>query len=184
MAKRGTCMNKGLLEVLSTPQCLRFRVDFEGLGFMFPIYRLTFLKPGSLSVQSALKNVCTYCQSKPPRKLEIRLTLCEVRTQGCICCMYILFWVTPPPKKKLETGIPYTLLLRVEAVGCGTSGLLLLGSPVVPFYPVSFWVPLLKPNSRKKGALIIKGLLGNLDYSVKAWIITSMGPSGSFWELH
>ena len=75
---------------------------------------------------------------------------------------------SPPQKKKLETGIPYTLLLRVEAVGCGTSGLLLLGSPVVPFYPVSFWVPLLKPNSRKKGALIIKGLLGNLDYSVKA----------------
>ena len=36
------------------------------------------------------------------------------------------------------------------------------GSPVVPFYPFSFWVPLLKPNSRKKGTLIIKGLLGNL----------------------
>ena len=30
------------------------------------------------------------------------------------------------------------------------------------FYPFSFWVPLLKPNSRKKGTLIIKGLLGNL----------------------
>ena len=41
----------------------------------------------------------------------------------------------------------------------------LLGSPVVPFYPFSFWVPLLKPNSRKKGTLIIKGLLGNLGYS-------------------
>ena len=38
----------------------------------------------------------------------------------------------------------------------------MLGSPVVPFYPFSFWVPLLKPNSRKKGTLIIKGLLGNL----------------------
>ena len=37
-----------------------------------------------------------------------------------------------------------------------------LGSPVVPFYPFSFWVPLLIPNSRKKGTLIIKGLLGNL----------------------
>ena len=36
-----------------------------------------------------------------------------------------------------------------------------LGSPVVPFYPFSFWVPLLKPNSRKKGTLI-KGLLGKL----------------------
>ena len=34
--------------------------------------------------------------------------------------------------------------------------------PSVPFYPFSFWVPLLKPNSRKKGTLIIKGLLGNL----------------------
>ena len=38
-----------------------------------------------------------------------------------------------------------------------------LGAPAVPFYPFSFWVPLLKPNSRKKGTLIIKGLLGNLD---------------------
>ena len=37
-----------------------------------------------------------------------------------------------------------------------------LGSPVVPFYPFSFWVPLLKPNSRKKDTLIVKGLLGNL----------------------
>ena len=37
-----------------------------------------------------------------------------------------------------------------------------LGSPVVPFYPFSCWVPVLKPDSRKKGTLIIKGLLGNL----------------------
>ena len=37
-----------------------------------------------------------------------------------------------------------------------------LGSPVVPFYPFSFWAPLLKPNSRNKGTLIIKGLLGKL----------------------
>ena len=36
----------------------------------------------------------------------------------------------------------------------------MLGSPVVPFYPFSFWVPLLKPNSRKQGTLTIKGLLG------------------------
>ena len=36
------------------------------------------------------------------------------------------------------------------------------GAPVVPFYPFSFWLPLLKPNSRKKGTLIIKALLGNL----------------------
>ena len=32
-------------------------------------------------------------------------------------------------------------------------------STLLPFF---FWVPLLKPNSRKKGTLIIKGLLGNL----------------------
>ena len=37
-----------------------------------------------------------------------------------------------------------------------------LGSRVVPFCPFSFLVPLLKPNSRKKGTLIMKGLLGNL----------------------
>ena len=38
----------------------------------------------------------------------------------------------------------------------------MLGPPVVPFCPFSFWVPLVKPNSRKKGTLIVKGLLGNL----------------------
>ena len=39
-----------------------------------------------------------------------------------------------------------------------------LGSPVVPFCLFSFWVPLLKPNSRKKGTLIFKGSLENLDF--------------------
>ena len=43
--------------------------------------------------------------------------------------------------------------------GLGVEG---LGSPVVAFYPFSFWAPVLTPNSSKKGTLIIKGLLGNL----------------------
>ena len=33
----------------------------------------------------------------------------------------------------------------------------------VPFCPFYFRVPLLKPTSRKKGTLIMKGLLRNLD---------------------
>ena len=37
-----------------------------------------------------------------------------------------------------------------------------LGTPVVPFCPVYLGVSLLKLNSRKKGTLVIKGLLGNL----------------------
>ena len=37
-----------------------------------------------------------------------------------------------------------------------------LGTPVVPFCPFYLGVSLLKLNSRKKGTLIIKGLLGNL----------------------
>ena len=41
-------------------------------------------------------------------------------------------------------------------------GKLQLGTPVVPFYPFYFGVSLLKLNSRKKGILIIGGLLGNL----------------------
>ena len=52
------------------------------------------------------------------------------------------------------------LAQRVPAGTCVGSPV--IGAPVVPFYPFSFWVPLLKPNSRKKGTLIIKGLLGNL----------------------
>ena len=45
-------------------------------------------------------------------------------------------------------------------------GSLFLGSPVVPFYFFFGGVPLLKPNSRKKGTLIIKGLLGNLVFGL------------------
>ena len=35
--------------------------------------------------------------------------------------------------------------------------------PSSTLLPVFLGVPLLKPNSRKKGTLIIKGLLGNLE---------------------
>ena len=41
------------------------------------------------------------------------------------------------------------------------SGVLFLDTPVVPFCPFYFGVSLLKLNSRKKGALIVNGLLGN-----------------------
>ena len=37
-----------------------------------------------------------------------------------------------------------------------------LGTPVVSFCPFLFWSLLIKLNSRKKGTLIINGLLGNL----------------------
>ena len=36
------------------------------------------------------------------------------------------------------------------------------GTPAVPFYPFCLGVSLLKLNSRKKGTLMIRGLLGNL----------------------
>ena len=39
---------------------------------------------------------------------------------------------------------------------------MLLGSPVVPFFRFYVGVSLLKLNIRKKGTLIIRGLLGNL----------------------
>ena len=42
----------------------------------------------------------------------------------------------------------------------------LLGSPVVPFCPFNLGVSLFKPNIRKKGILIMKGLLGNLGFMV------------------
>ena len=46
--------------------------------------------------------------------------------------------------------------------------------------PFSFWVPLLKPNSRKKGTLIIKGLLGNLVKEPGNHILIIRAPSTSF----
>ena len=55
-------------------------------------------------------------------------------------------------------AISEELRLGLQVLGC-------LGSPVVPFYPFSLWLPLLKPNSRKKGTLIIKRLRGNLGYA-------------------
>ena len=67
--------------------------------------------------------------------------------------------------------------------GCSHSPGVKLGAPVVPFYPFSFGVPLLKPNSKKKGALIIKGLLGNLEkgsYS-GAWIPRDAAAPASFF---
>ena len=42
------------------------------------------------------------------------------------------------------------------------AGSIVLGTPVVPFFPFNFGVSLLKQNSRKRGILIIMGLLGNL----------------------
>ena len=36
----------------------------------------------------------------------------------------------------------------------------LLGSPVVPFYPFSFWVPLERPDSRGQATLVIWGATG------------------------
>ena len=60
---------------------------------------------------------------------------------------------------------------------------LFLGAPVVPFYPFSFWVPLLKPNSRKKGTLIIKGLLGNLGFQTLPHTLGSLACSEGFTAL-
>ena len=40
--------------------------------------------------------------------------------------------------------------------------------PSSTLLPFSFWVPLLKPSSRKKGTLSIKGLRGNLEVSTGA----------------
>ena len=46
-----------------------------------------------------------------------------------------------------------------------------LGTPVVPFCPLYFGVSLLKLNSRKKGTLVIDGLLENLeDSGYEMWV--------------
>ena len=47
-------------------------------------------------------------------------------------------------------------------------------STLLPFF---FWVPLLKPNSRKKGTLIIKGLLGNLVVKEPKSLLSRIQPS-------
>ena len=52
-----------------------------------------------------------------------------------------------------------------------------LGSPVVPFCPFSLGLPLLKPNSRKKGTLIIKGLLGNLELQGEVVLLRPRDPA-------
>ena len=66
--------------------------------------------------------------------------------------------VGPCLEMVLTRAIPDTIgLLRCA---------LFLGSSVVPFSPFCYGVSLLKPNSSKKGTLIIKGLLGNLGFGL------------------
>ena len=55
-------------------------------------------------------------------------------------------------------------LYKVGSLGGGTKkGLGVQGSPVEPCCLFYLGVSLLKPNKKKTGILIIKGLLGNLD---------------------
>ena len=54
------------------------------------------------------------------------------------------------------------VLLRLLGEAAGSLPGSLARCPSSTLLPFFFWVPLLKPNSRKKGTLIIKGLLGNL----------------------
>ena len=61
--------------------------------------------------------------------------------------------------------------------GAAAPGFLFLGSPVVPMFPFLFGVSLLKLNIRKKGTLIIKGLLGNL---VLGWSKINVPDRGCF----
>ena len=58
---------------------------------------------------------------------------------------------------------PFRVLLSLLMTHLLSPQGLQVGSPVVPFCPFSFWVPLFTPSSRNKGTLIIRGLLGNLD---------------------
>ena len=71
-----------------------------------------------------------------------------------------------------DIGFPTNCLLqeRAQAFACAGSELSMLcqtasivGTPVVPPLLLTFGVSFLKLKSRKKGALIIKGLLGNLE---------------------
>ena len=52
-----------------------------------------------------------------------------------------------------------------------------LGSPGTLFALFSYWVLLLKPNGREKGALIVKGLLGNPGTEHHPW--TKFGRTGA-----
>ena len=60
---------------------------------------------------------------------------------------------------------PCTQIVNTLAPNVPMCGLL-LGSWVVPFCAFCFKVPLLKLNILKKGTLIMKGLLGNLDFNL------------------
>ena len=63
---------------------------------------------------------------------------------------------------RLLSGLPVIACLILSVAAVSSMPFVILGSRVVPLCPFSFWLPLLQPKSRKKGTLIIKGLLGNL----------------------
>ena len=50
----------------------------------------------------------------------------------------------------------------------------------MPFCPFCFRVPLLKLNIRKKGTLIVKGLLRNLDNPEQEWSLKGLGKGSGF----
>ena len=56
-----------------------------------------------------------------------------------------------------------------------------LGPPVAPFCPFGFWGPLIKASSRKKGALFVRGLLGNLLGG--SWVVISRVISPLIWVI-
>ena len=62
----------------------------------------------------------------------------------------------------------------------GQSSVEWLGTPVVPFCHLYSGVSFLKLNSREKGTLIIHGLVGNLDGSVK----TARSMWQQYWWQH
>ena len=72
------------------------------------------------------------------------------------------------------TGVSTTLLDAIPQFCTIFDVLRNLGSPVVPFCPFYLGgLLILKPNIRKKGTLIIKGLLGNLGTSISILVSQS-----------
>ena len=114
--------------------------------------------PVALSAKSRKLDALTSCNpnalSVPRARMQYNCTIPNllVLKTPILDCSHSSQLLPAVREEELASHLPSILPMpeastwnRVRVQGHG------LGSPVVPFYPFSFWVPLLQPNSRKKG---------------------------------
>ena len=99
---------------------------------------------------------CSTVPAATQLELRTELSTWDLTSPGCLHQRLPSSFVGTGQK---QHSLNYTMHGAVRCPGR-------LGTPVVPFVPFYMGVSLVKLNTRKKGILIIKGLLGNLENKI------------------